>query len=300
MKNAFVLLSIALALVACRPAAETAVPASVLLETAGTLAERGFPAQAREMYLQVLAAPGLAAEERANAAYLLAELEMNKLGDPAGAYAHYLLAQTLGPSDTVRTGVQAGMVAALERAGRSLAAADLLKDSTALVPSTAPSGGGKTLATIGGKPVTEAEVKTALDAYPEPVKAQFQGDEGLKRFARQYVAMKVVLDAARRAGLDKDAKVAARMALMQEDLLKQAYLEREISGKVTITETDARAWYEAHKERFKDAEKQTETPFEQVKDLCLSQARQEKQAALIDQAIDRLLKAADAQFTDAP
>jgi peptidyl-prolyl cis-trans isomerase C len=298
MKNAFVLLSIALALAACRPAAETAVPASVLLETAGTLAERGFPAQAREMYLQVLAAPGLAAEERANAAYLLAELEMNKLGDPAGAYAHYLLARTLGPSDGARQGVQAGMVAALERAGRSLAAADLLKTSTALIPTEPGAAAGRTLATIGGKPVTESEVKTALDAYPAQVKAQFQGDDGLMRFARQYVAMRVVLDAARRAGLDKDAKVAARMAMVQEDLLKQAYLEREIDGRVTVTESDARAWYEANKAKLKDPKDQTETPFEKVKDLCLNQARQQKQGELIDQAIERLMKAADAQFTD--
>lgn len=298
MRNAFALLLIVLALAACRPSPETAVPAAVLLETAGTLAERGFPAQAREMYMQVLAAPGLAAEERANAAYLLAELEMNRLGDPAGAYAHYLLAQTLGPSESAKGAVQTGMVAALERAGRSLAAADLLKDSTALVPPTAGAAGGKILATIGGKPVAEAEVRTALDAYPEAVKSQFQGDEGLKRFAQQYVAMRVVLDAARRAGLDKDAKVAARMAVMQEDLLKQAYLEREIAGKATVTETDARAWYEANKARFKDPKEQTETPYEQVREVCLNQARQQKQGELIDQAIERLLKAADAKFTD--
>jgi len=182
------------------PAAETAVPASVLLETAGTLAERGFPAQAREMYLQVLGATGLGSEERANAAYLLAELELNRLGDPASAYGHYLLAQTLGPSESASTAIQTGMVASLERAGRSLAAADLLKDSTALVPA-APSAGGRTVATIGKTPVTEAEVKAALDVYPEQVKAQFQGEEGLKRFTQQFVAMKVVLDAARRAGL---------------------------------------------------------------------------------------------------
>ena len=298
MKQAIVVLSLVLSLAACRPAAETAVPASVLLETAGTLAERGFPAQAREMYLQVLGAPGLGSEERANAAYLLAELELNKLGDPASAYGHYLLAQTLGPSESASTAIQTGMVASLERAGRSLAAADLLKDSTALVPA-APSAGGRTVATIGKTPVTEAEVKAALDVYPEQVKAQFQGEEGLKRFTQQFVAMKVVLDAAHRAGLDKDAKVAARMAMMQEDLLKQAYLEREIAGKVNVTESDARAWYDANKTKFKDPKNETETPFEKVKEVCMNQARQQKQGELIDQAIERLLKAADAKFTDA-
>lgn len=297
MKNAFLPLLMLLALAACKPSPEAAIPAPVLLETAGTLAERGFPSQAREMYLQVLAAPGLDAEERANAAYLLAELELNKLGDPAAAYAHYLLAQTLGPSDSAAIGIQTGMVAALERAGRSLAAADLLKDSTALVPGAKPAGG-KTVATIGKTPVTETEVKTALDGYPEQVKAQFQGEEGLKRFTRQYVAMKVVLDAARRAGLDKDAKVAARIAMMQEDLLKQAYLEREIAGKVTVAESDARAWYEANKDKFKDPKDQSEMPFDKVKDVCMNQARQQKQGELIDQAIDRLMKAADAKFTD--
>jgi uncharacterized protein YjbJ (UPF0337 family) len=299
MKNAVILLLSALALAACRPASESAVPASVLLETAGTLAERGFPAQAREMFLQVLSAPGIASEERANAAYLLAELEMNKLGDPAGAYSHYLLAQALGPSESVKGAVQTGMGAARARAGRALAAADLLKDSTALVPEARPAGG-KTLATIGGRPVTEAEVKAALDAYPEPVKGQFKGDEGLRNFARQYVAMQVVLEAARRAGLDRDAKVQQRLQVLEEDLLKSVYLEREVAGKAAATESDARAWYEANKERFKDPEDQTETPFEKVKEVCLNQARQEKQGVLIDQAIERLLTAADAKFTDAP
>ena len=301
MKRTIVLvltLLVVVVLAACNPSSRTAVPAAVLLETAGTLAERGFPAQAREMYLQVLSAPGLPAEERANAAYLLAELELNKLSDPAGAYAHYLLAQTLGPSASAVTAVQIGMVASLERAGRSLAAADLLKNSTALVPAAAGAAAGKTVATIGSTPVTEAEVRIALDGYPDQVKSQFQGDEGLKRFARQYVAMKVILDAARRAGLDKDAKVAARMALMQEDLLKQAYLEREVAGKTTVTESDARAWYDANKDKLKDPKDQTETPFEKVRDLCMNQARQQKQAELVDQAIERLMKAADAKFTD--
>ena len=299
MKRTLIFLLSIFALAACRPSPEAAVPAAVLLETAGTLAERGFPAQSREMYLQVLAAPGLASEERANAAYLLAELELNKLGDPAGAYGHYLLAQTLGPSESVGTAVQAGMVAALERAGRSLAAADLLKNSTALVPAAPSAAGGRIFATIGSTPVTETEVKAALDAYPEQVKAQFQGADGLARFARQYVAMKVVLDAARRAGLDKDSKVATRLRMMEEDLLKSAYLEREVAGKTEVTESDARTWYEANKAKFKDPKDQTGTPFEKVKDVCMNQARQQKQGELIDRAIERLMKAADAKFTDA-
>lgn len=266
-----------------------------ILETAGALKEKGFAIQAARLYEQALEAPGLSEAERGNIAYLLGDLELNKLADPASAYAHFLLAKNLAKDESLQKEIQQGMVAALERSGKSMAASQLLGDSTQLVkPEAKP--GEKVIARIGKTQIYEGEVRAALDELPEQVKGQFKDGEKFEQFAKQYVASRVVLDAARRAGLDKEPRVKARLGQLQDDVLKNAYVERELAGKVTVTESDARTYYQDHQNEFKDSKTNAVRPFDEVKESCLNMARYQKQSELLNQMIDRLMKAADAEY----
>jgi hypothetical protein len=285
-------------LVSCQRQAPSSLSAERILETAGALKEKGFSIQAARLYEQALEAPGLTEAERGNIAYLLGDLELNKLADPPSAYAHFLLAKNLVKDESLQKEIQQGMVAALERSGKSMAASQLLGDSTRLVtPAAKP--GEKAIARIGKTQIYEGEVRAALDELPEQVKGQFKEKEKFDQFARQYVASRVVLDAARRAGLDQDTRVKARLAQLQEDVLKNAYVERELAGKVTVTESDARTYYQDHQDEFKDSKTNAVRPFDEVKEACLNMARYQKQSELLNQMIERLMKAADAEYYEA-
>jgi len=288
-------MAVLMTLPSCGGKAPETLSSERILETAGALKEKGFSVQAAHLYEQALEAPGFGEAERGNIAYLLADLELNKLADPATAYAHFLLAKNLVKDEALLKEIQQGMVAALERSGKSMAASQLLGDSTRLVPGSGKPGD-RPIARIGKTQIFESEARAALDELPEQVKGQFSGPDKFDKFARQYVASRVVLDAARRAGLDQDPRVKQRLAQLQDDVLKNAYVERELAGKVSVTESDARTYYQDHQSEFKDSKTGAVRPFDEVKESCLNMARYQKQSELLNQMMERLMKAADAEF----
>ena len=89
------LMAVLMTLPSCGGKAPETLSSERILETAGALKEKGFSVQAAHLYEQALEAPGFGEAERGNIAYLLADLELNKLADPATAYAHFFLPRIL-------------------------------------------------------------------------------------------------------------------------------------------------------------------------------------------------------------
>lgn len=269
-------------------------PGEILVGTAGVLKERGFHAQAAELYRQILLSPEVPMEEKGNVAFMLAELELNELDDPESSYAHYEMASGIVQSGDLLKEIQKGKVAALERTGRSIAATRALGTATDLVEKQERQG--KPLARIGKEEIYEPEVKKQLDLMPERIKARFRDEEGFREYVRQYVASRLLLDAAKRAGLDRDPRVLEQMASLKDEVLQNAYMERELQGKLNVTELDAREYYRKNQDQFKDSESGNITPFEQVKDTCLRVVEFQKRTEITNNVLNRLVEAADVEF----
>ncbi|HPR65198.1 MAG TPA: hypothetical protein PK014_13390 [Thermoanaerobaculia bacterium] len=275
-----------------------ALPAESLLELAGQLKQEGLLPQAARLYEQTLFAPGLSSDQRGKTAFMLAELEFNDLDDPESAYTHYLMADRWVQDESLRSQIQKQKVAALERSGRSMAASRVLKESTDLKAEDRPSPGDgeRIVATIGKREVGESEVRAALDRLPPERKSAFSGKDGFARFVDNYVASLVLVDAAKRAGLDSDPSVQERFSRLKDEVLTNAYLERELKGKISVDEVEVRRYYEEHKKQFTDSESGAVAPFEEVREACANAVRFTKQSQAVNALLGRLYKASSVEI----
>jgi peptidyl-prolyl cis-trans isomerase C len=106
----------------------------------------------------------------------------------------------------------------------------------------APPDPGQVLARVNGNPITFADLSDAAQGLPE----EFRGMPPQLVFPillDQLISQRVVADAARAQGLDKDAGHRRRMARLEEETLSQAFVQQRLDG--VLTESALRAKYQA-------------------------------------------------------
>lgn len=97
----------------------------------------------------------------------------------------------------------------------------------------------KVVATVNGKPVTEADIALAVSDLDE----QFSRLPEEQRRAAAFsaiVEIRLFADEAAAKGVDKDAAFQRRMAFLQQRALHAALIDGEIAGKITDEEVRAR------------------------------------------------------------
>ncbi len=114
------------------------------------------------------------------------------------------------------------------------------------------------LAIVNGEVITIDEYNEKLKRLSTFEKARYRGEEGHKEFLNALVHKKLMVQNARKMGLDKDAEVQKKIeALMQEvteRVLIEKLIELEIWGKVVVTDKEAKAYYDKHKDEFQEKE----------------------------------------------
>lgn len=99
------------------------------------------------------------------------------------------------------------------------------------------------VATVGGEPITEAELSFAAEDMAQDL-AQMPAEERRAFLVRVMIDMKVMSRAAREAGMDKSDVFAQRQKYLEDRALRRAYFNEVIIG--GVTEEAARAEYDAY------------------------------------------------------
>ena len=108
-----------------------------------------------------------------------------------------------------------------------LAGGQVLAQVTPVAPPGDP-----VVARVDGEPILLSDVMAAIRELPE----ELRGTPPQRLFPvliDQLIAQRALVSAARRAGLDQDPEVRARVRRAEEQELQQALLTREIAGRVT-------------------------------------------------------------------
>jgi peptidyl-prolyl cis-trans isomerase C len=100
----------------------------------------------------------------------------------------------------------------------------------------------------GDVAIRQSEFENALKTLPEQYQ-QYAMGPGKKQFAEDYLRMKMLAAAGTKAGLDKDPEVLSQLALMRENLVANAQLQKIESG-ITISDDDLKKQYEANKAQY--------------------------------------------------
>lgn len=106
----------------------------------------------------------------------------------------------------------------------------------------------ETVATAGGDKIGEAELNLALSGLGELSEAQTA--EAKTRLLQALIDQRLVAQAAKKAGLDKEPAVAAAMAQASRQVLVEAYAERSFKDVAKPAETEIADYYNQHPELF--------------------------------------------------
>ena len=100
----------------------------------------------------------------------------------------------------------------------------------------------------GDVTIRQSEFESALKSLP-PEYQQFAGGPGKKQFAEDYLRMKMLASQGIKNGLDKDPDVVRQLALMRENLVANAQLQR-LEKSITVSDADVQKAYETNKNEY--------------------------------------------------
>ena len=106
----------------------------------------------------------------------------------------------------------------------------------------------KVLATVGGMPITEDEVNGFLMNLGQRGQ-MYNNPEGRKEILKQLIANKLMLLDAKRNLFEAEAEFKAQLAKVKDELLA-SYAANKVLRNVSVTEKDAKDYYEANKDKF--------------------------------------------------
>lgn len=106
----------------------------------------------------------------------------------------------------------------------------------------------ETVATVDGEKIGEAELNLAVSGLGELSEAQ--AAEAKTRLLQALIDQRLVAQAAKEAGLDKEPAVAAAMAQASRQVLVEAYAERSFKDVAKPSETEIADYYNRHPELF--------------------------------------------------
>lgn len=116
-------------------------------------------------------------------------------------------------------------------------------------PAAPPAPAGDPIIMAAGEiTVRQSEFEKAIKALPAEYQ-QYALGAGKKNFAEDYLRMRMLAAAGVKAGLDKDPAVLEQLALMRENLIAQAQLER-IDKEIAISDEDLKKAYEAKRGEY--------------------------------------------------
>jgi len=119
-------------------------------------------------------------------------------------------------------------------------------------------GNEEVLAVVNGHEITIGDYNNRLKRLSAYEKARYRGEEGHKEFLKTLIRQKVMVQKAREMELDKDEEVQRKISVLLQDVtervLIEALIKQEILDKVTVTDKEAKAYYDEHKEEFRKKE----------------------------------------------
>ncbi len=117
-----------------------------------------------------------------------------------------------------------------------------------------PDGAGQPLAMINGKAITISEFDLRWSQMPEYARKKYPGAEGRKKFLDELIDREVLLQEARKRGIDRDRALMERLERFKERSILDVLVREEVDSRVAVSPEDLKAYYDAHPDNFAAAE----------------------------------------------
>jgi peptidyl-prolyl cis-trans isomerase C len=108
----------------------------------------------------------------------------------------------------------------------------------------------RVLVRIGREAITRADVERRLAEIPEAYRATYATPEGRRQLLDRMIEERVWMMAATRAGVPQRPEVQRQLQQQRRDLLIRAYVNEMMSANPAPSDSESRAFYDAHSADF--------------------------------------------------
>lgn len=111
--------------------------------------------------------------------------------------------------------------------------------------------GGRVLAQINGREIKDDEFKIRFSKLSLSLKQRYSDEKGKREFLEEIVKRELLLQEAKRIGIENDRDLLGRIEEMRERVILNEFLQREVEGKLVAAEKELEEYYNLHKDEFK-------------------------------------------------
>ena len=255
-------------------------------EVAAKLLSAGFPGEAAELYEAWLRAHA-DTPKRTEIALSLGEA-FRQEGGLRKALRWYYEAETSPSQETSRIAKE-GIVASLERLGRSGAAQRALSSATALEP-TAPTTG-TLIAEIDGRPITSADLERTLDSLPPQIAEALKSPEARQQWLQSYLAQEILYGHAKRAGFHESPDAIAAGQEAQRQAAVAQLIEKDWIANLPAPElSDVQNFFEVNKAQFVKPDQKENMDFEANKERVTAACQRQRIEAKVQNSLQEAVR----------
>lgn len=109
----------------------------------------------------------------------------------------------------------------------------------------------KVLAVIAGTEIRENDLNSIIMRYPQDKRAFFESEMGRKQLLEQMISFELMNKLGSEMKLNETEEYKASLTQVEKDLLTQMTINKVLS-EVTVTDEDAKKYYDDHSEEFKE------------------------------------------------
>src|SRR5215510_1179324 len=128
--------------------------------------------------------------------------------------------------------------------------AGLIAGGMILLPSCAPPPEDPVLALVNGRQITQTEFDIRWSELAEATRARYEKEGGKRRFLDELITRELLMQEARKLGLDQNDAIRDRTQRYKEQLILDELLKDRIKAKVELTSEELDAFYEQHSQEL--------------------------------------------------
>jgi peptidyl-prolyl cis-trans isomerase C len=110
---------------------------------------------------------------------------------------------------------------------------------------------GEVLAEVNGMTITTDDFKKELENLPPYLKPMTETDEGKKEMLETMVIRELILQQAKKDGIDKSPLVAEKLEELKKRLVVEAYLKKKVEEQSSLADAELQKFYDENKDKFK-------------------------------------------------
>jgi peptidyl-prolyl cis-trans isomerase C len=113
---------------------------------------------------------------------------------------------------------------------------------------------GTVLADVNGVAITAQDFKNEVDRLPPYLKPMVQSPDGKKELLDSMIVREIILEQAKKDGVDKSKDVADRLEDLRKRLIVETYLKKKVEQEAQVSDAELKKFYDENKEKFKTGE----------------------------------------------